>query len=869
MRLPAPLRLVRFPGLLLAMAGAAAILGMVSSASALFLSSSAGAAVHQFFEGGAETQTPALTLVIDSSVSADVIEYRTGLLERELGEWLGGPVLTARGDTVILQSGGEDEEVRIVTRTGALDHVDRLEEGTEPGVWLADYTAERLGIQVGDRVRLVDPDGEATTRVAGIYRDLLSQPRTPFWDPLGDFIYTAPGANTRPPAFMLMDFDQYVALEAELLDNQDVISWEFPLPTEPMSIEDAHALVDRLSALRGRLSDGTRALGAAFRGVNYSEPFLGWVTQAEEVITSIRGPVEALALAGRAVALGVISGTALFMVRRRRVELAVLNARGIGPVRLGARTAAEATLPIVLGSAAGFGLSVMAMDRLGPGGVLSPGSVRDVAGAVAVTAAIAIGLLAVVAGSAMREQTEHGADRVRRVASRVPWELVLLGVAAAAFYGLRQSSPDAAEAVPELDRLFLLFPILFLAGGAGLAARGLRGTLPWLRRVGSGWPPAPYLASRRLSAAPRLATSLMVATALAVGILVYAATLAASVGATAAQDAALQVGSEVAARYSGPRPDLAAAPMPVTPVTRVGRGSFASASEVEVDILAVDPATFAAAAFWRGEFSEGSLESLMDGLADDRGDRIPIVLAGPVAAPPDPVLERAGFDFPVTVVGTARTFPGTVGERPVVVIGLEAIESALETQDFSLARLADSSEVWAQGSEEDLVAMLLSRDVSVIDTVSAEELRSTPRYLALISMFRFLMTLGILAGVVVLIGALMYLQTRQRQGESAYALIRRMGLSRGSHRRSVLMEAAGLLLLAFVIGSSLAAAASFAVNTEVQARPVEATVALFRLPLPVLGLTGAILILFAWAGAALVQRRADRADLAEVMRLAE
>jgi putative ABC transport system permease protein len=870
-RLPAPLRLLSFPGLLLAMAGAATILGMVSSSSELFLSSSGGAAVRRFFEEGAEIRTPALTLVIDSSVSAEVIGYRTGLLESDLGEWLKDPVLTARGDTVTLRAGGDEEEVRIVTRTGALDQVDRLDEGTGQGVWLADYTAERLGVEVGDRVRLVDPDARTTALVAGIYGDLLTRPRTPFWAPLDQFIYPAAGADTRPPAFMLMDFDQYVALEDELLDNQDVISWEFPLPTEPMSIEAAHALADRLSGFRGRLSDGSTALGAAFRRVNYNEPFLGWVDQAEDVVTSIRGPVEALALAGRAVALAVIAGAALFMVRRRRVEVAVLNARGIGPLRLGARTAAEAALPIALGAAAGFGLSLVAIHRFGPGGVLSPSSVRGVGGAVAVTAAIAVGLLAVVAGSAVREQTEHGADRVRRVASRVPWELILLGVAGAAFYGLRAggTSAEAAEAAPQLDRLFLLFPILFLAGAAGLAARGLRAMLPWLRRAGSGWRPAPYLASRRLAAAPRLATSLMVAAALAVGILVYAATLASSVKATASQDAALHVGSDVAARYSGPRPDLETIPLPVTPVIRVGEASFASATDVDFDVLAVDPATFASAAFWRGEFSEDSLESLMDGLADDSSDRLPIVLAGGASAPADPVLELPGFDFPVRVVGTARTFPGSVGERPVVAIAVEGLESALEAQDFSLARLADASEVWARGSEQELVETLRARDVSVIDTISAEELRSTPRYLALISMFRYLQALGILAGMVVLIGALMYLQTRQRQGESAYALILRMGLSRGSHRRSVLMEVAGLLLSAFVIGSVLAAAASFAVNAEVQARPVEATVALFRLPLTVFGAAAGILLLFSWTGAAMVQRLADRADVAEVMRVAE
>ena len=83
------------------------------------------------------------------------------------------------------------------------------------------------------------------------------------------------------------------------------------------------------------------------------------------------------------------------------------------------------------------------------------------------------------------------------------------------------------------------------------------------------------------------------------------------------------------------------------------------------------------------------------------------------------------------------------------------------------------------------------------------------------------------------------------------------------------MEVAGLLAIAFVIGATIASVASAVVNTEVQRRAVEAAVPLFRLPVALLAITASAILVVSWCGAALVQVRADRADVAEVMRVAE
>jgi putative ABC transport system permease protein len=103
-------------------------------------------------------------------------------------------------------------------------------------------------------------------------------------------------------------------------------------------------------------------------------------------------------------------------------------------------------------------------------------------------------------------------------------------------------------------------------------------------------------------------------------------------------------------------------------------------------------------------------------------------------------------------------------------------------------------------------------------TTAADVMR-TPAFLAVSWTFRLLSALGALAGAVALVGLVLYGQPRQRDRVVAYALTRRMGLSRGAHRRSVLWELVGLLLFALVLGAGLAVVASLAVYRRLDPLP--------------------------------------------------
>jgi len=144
----------------------------------------------------------------------------------------------------------------------------------------------------------------------------------------------------------------------------------------------------------------------------------------------------------------------------------------------------------------------------------------------------------------------------------------------------------------------------------------------------------------------------------------------------------------------------------------------------------------------------------------------------------------------------------------------------------------------------------------------------TPAFLAVSWTFRLLSALGALAGVVALVGLVLYAQARQHGRVVAYALTRRMGLSRAAHRRSVLWELASLLGFAFLLGTGLAVVTSAVVYRRLDPMPELPPGPTLELPVVVLGAGLLGVLLAATAGAFLVQRAADQANVAEVMRLA-
>lgn len=861
-------RSFRFPGLTLAVIAAAALLALASAAGPLFIGA-AGGDLFERYSTGDELPPSAVTVTSDSYTSFEIARYRDRLLRQQLEPLTGEAISTRVGEVVSLVAGSRSDLGRLISRDHALEHVRVLSDGGDAGVWLADYSAERLGVAVGDRITMRPSLGTRVRSVpiAGIYRDLLEEPVVPFWAPLFQLIYPDAGEDTRPPVLVFADDETFFELSDAIEDDVTEFRWEFPIPPGRRTLQGARALSSAVYAINDRMADPTSQLGAAFAAATFDSPLASWVAQSEETLTSISGPVRSLSLTGQLVAVAALAGSGVFAVRRRRVEYDLLVARGLSPWRLGLRSTVEILIPTALGGAAGWVLAVWLVRGLGPEGILVSSVLRDTAVVTAGACLAGLLLAGISVASGTRATAAEARGKTGILARRFPWEIIALTLAAASFYEI-VTRPDAvttgADGSARFDVLLLIFPLLFIAGGVGVGVRALFSALPRLRSAGPSTGTAVYLALRRLTYGSSPARSFVTAASIAIGVFVFAGIMSASTEATAEQTASLQVGSDASATV-GQRPDLSAAPFPATTVIRLSGATIDTAGGGRVELLGVDRDTFDDTAFWRDEFSASSVTAVMEELAPRRQEEaLPLVTSSEDVG--SGVVFLASLGVPFEVVGRARALPGMLGDREVALVDLDALIEAFESENRDLPVVSGGFEVWAKdATERELVAYLEAQGASIRRSTSADRLQETPDHVALTWTFDFLESLGVTMAALVLVAGLFFLQSRQRRSEAAYAMARRMGLRRSSYRWSISIELLAMLGAAVTVGGSLAVGAGLLTQGRLELAGLD-EIPLLRIPAASLFALGVALCVFAVGAAALVQRKADAADVSQVMR---
>ena len=491
----APFVLRRFPGVLASLVAAAALLALAAAASPLFVSASASAAVGDeldrltpFGAGVYATMTGPVAPDDVEAAGNPTFAERTGALEDATADTphLGGIVSTILGPEISAAGEGRDDlGVRLLARTDALDHVTKLEGGGE-GVWIADSTAEELGIRPGDELRLGlgTTPRDATVRVAGVYRALFLDPHTPYWRSLETDIYPQPPEFGTPPTFVIADEATITDLATELGVERVDYLWEFPLDTQTLSLGEAERAAADLERLGAALGPEGGPLAELFacdhcfpqRRVEYTTGMPRAVRAAKESAGTVRGPVDLLANAGSLVALIVVGAVGAFSLARRRVENTVLVARGTGPASAGTRTALEGLLPVLAGNGARRRRRVPRRRGARPERRDRPRRARRRPARRGDPRA---------RGAAPARARGRDLVRAARQVGRhappapavIPWELPVLAVAAFCLYQLVTGDAfSAAEdgGVAQPSPYLLLFPIFLLAGVAGLGARGLR-----------------------------------------------------------------------------------------------------------------------------------------------------------------------------------------------------------------------------------------------------------------------------------------------------------------------------------------------------------------------------------------------------------
>jgi FtsX-like permease family protein len=892
----APLLLFRFPGLLVSVGTAVLILAVAGSASPLFLSSAGNATLQQgiadtcpwevgakaiknapvagrafssfgFGQSGGPTQS---AISRDQETDA-YIRSRMGQGLQHVGPVEGDVSSSISHASATGAAGGPSVNVRLYTRDGGLDHVTKLASAGGGGVWISGAVAGGLDLQPGDSITftgsLANANRRAKGRVAGVYRDLLEQSPTPYWCAQYHLIYPLSAfANSNPPSLVMMDRPTFLALAKKLGERDATFTYVLPVRPEGLTLEEAKPLGAGLQALLASLGAANPfgGPGVVIGGARRTTTLPSLIDRADKTVISLRRSVDTVSLAGRLVALAVIAASGIYWVSRRRSEVALFSSRGVGMVGIGAKVFLE-ILPIAaVGAAGGWLLGIWLSKLLGPTDLLDPTAPSQALRQVVSTVAIGVFFLAVVAAVSARREVEGGSTRGRETLARAPWEVAVLLLAGASLYEIlsRGTNPVSSTSggTPKLDVLVLLFPILFLAGASGLAVRLVAKLLPALRAAGRRRSHAAFLASRRIAASSRMALALVTATALAIGILVYSGALARSVRATSDAKARVFIGSDVAVTVAEDIPVPAALRGTSTKVSLIDTG-YLLPDQDSLGVLGVDPSTFASAAFWDTSFAGKPLDQLLADLkpSGDPPSPVPVLVAGGDLPTTGTLVFRGGpARIPVKVVDVVRAFPGMTPGRPFVVADQDAL-AAWDAPGFS--------SIWSKADPE-LVRRSLPNGLHILAFVTAGRVQEDPAFRSLSWALGFLQALGFMTGLIVLGGVLLYLEARQRSREVSYALAKRMGLTAGAHRRSVVIELGAMLGIGAALGALLAWVGARLVYGQIDAMPTIPPPPLFRTPLGLLGMTAVALLAAAWIGAWRVQRTTEHARVAEVMRLA-
>jgi putative ABC transport system permease protein len=862
-------RLLHFPGVAVAAVVAALILTLATTSTRLFIASTGEAVLRQQLDG-APTDPPLSVTVFASYLRSDSLVDLDRSLQQTVSErapGLGHGVFTVLGDQLdVVQPGSRRaSSVQPASRAGFLEHVRPLQRAGGKGVWLSDNTAEELGLRAGQTVLLRhSPWPPVRVRVAGIYRDLAREPPAPYWGTLLPAILPDTVHDKVPPALLLADLGTLGAIGSptQLVAR---LYWDFYLPDRP-TLERVSGLTDGVervkAALLGRIS---------FSNGTVTSPLAGFLAEARRAQAAVSGPVEAMSLSGRALALALAAAVGFYMVRRRRGEFMVMSAQGVGGVRLGARAMVEAALPMALGGLAGWGLALLLARRFGPSAVVPPEVARAAAREAGLTLAAGLLVLGAATWLVSRHETHERVGRIPGVLTRpLLWEVLALLLAAAALYEVtirRGAVLAGRDQIPRVDRLLVLFPLLFIGGLAGLISRGL-GRLPAGRMTRFGrLPPPLFLALRRLVAAPRMALLLLVAASVSLGLLVYAGVLGASTRATALAKARVVVGSDASVPVSPDYRLPASSGLPATRVIRVQEGQVSvDPDKVPVTLLAIDGSSFQRGAFWDRSFAAQPLGALLRRLDHPRSGRLAAVSVGG-SLPPDATLTVSTVRIPLDVT-PVKVFPGMATDQPLLVVSRAALARLAAAASLPAEAIGGNAEVWARQDVDTLRRELGGAVISTRESASAAALLRTPAFAVVSWTLSMLEVFSVVVGLVAVAALLLYVQARQRGQVVAAALLGRMGLARSAQRLSAALELAGMLLVALVIGGLLAIAAAALVLDQLDLAPQLEPGPILRLPVPLLWQVLLAALLVSFAGAALVQWRADRANVAEVMRLA-
>ena len=646
--------------------------------------------------------------------------------------------------------------------------------GTKPGDVVNLFTEDSNG----------DVDFQQPVRVVDTYPLVPTRPESSYWCGLRSY-FRSPGSDPADPPTPALFMTSRALRTAQVFR---IAEWEVRPKIDGLSRHDAAVLADRFDEVveaAERLVD----IDEHVRGriVIDGEPLRLVVKHAGTSATVVAGtmaPVRLVALLSSVALLG--AATAL-LARERQRELRLRLLKGQSPRSLGFRVARSATSAVVVGTLVGAGLAVLAVRYLGPAPEFETAAVRS---AVLYTLAGSVVTFFVIAfvGAARARTMVDGRLRRRSWVRFVPWELIPVAAAVAAFGrldrigGIQQVGAIASHA----DFWAQCFPLLAIIAPLAVLARPMIALLRHCRLTGKRLPVSVMTGLRRSLAEPGVTASVLLATALAAGSFTVARLLTDSTSVLLAEKAAVFLGSDLTMTTQ----DITALPPPFDANgTIVARAQGHSGTQ-SVDLLGIDPATFAQAVHWRDDASDKSLRELVAAVGATTTGSLPAIVVG--GSLPDTHLESLiRHPMDIDPVATARWFPGYRNGAILVVVDRDALVASGFTPAAEILLRDPQPDAFNRLSDAGLVVRT-PHDPSLVFNVTS--------FLTVHWAYATLSILGVLIGIVVLLAQLLVLDARRQTRQAAHVLTTRMGLSSSGEALGLVAELGPALVVGATLG---------------------------------------------------------------------
>jgi ABC-type antimicrobial peptide transport system permease subunit len=543
---------------------------------------------------------------------------------RSTASLLPAQTIIAQGVTTV-RIGPREGSVPMLFRQGAEDHLS-FRSGAAPGpgeVAVPAGLAQAQRLRVGTEIPVLGPTNERTTLViSGIFDpptaedDFWFGDATPF--PLGD-------SEAPPPVVVSQD----TALDlAPRLDLSTHFYWDIYLSLTDLNYAQANALTDAYVAFTNQIQNAL-----APTTVHVSSGISTVIGQIQRAVANLRVPILLVLIQILVVTYFVLAGVGVLIVSRQSFEIAVLRSRGFSRGSLLFSQALQAVLAAALALPFGVGIGILLARFAGatngprPPGVPFPVRASSASiqfgAATALAGAVVLALPSISAvGRTILDERRQASRESRPILARVPVELFILPVGVFAFLQLRNQKVAAVGAVgpATIDPLLLFAPTFLILGASFLLVRmGSWGLASVDGRIGRSTRIASYLAGRRLGRAPGVAFAAALLLVLSMGLLVVSTSYRATTLRSHHDAAHAFVGTDWVAQVataSSEDPIASAARLPdgMSAVERMQADGFAGSYSTPPDGLAVDPATFEEAAWWRSDFASVPLDVLLSDL---------------------------------------------------------------------------------------------------------------------------------------------------------------------------------------------------------------------------------------------------------------